>query len=248
VDEAADRRSRSFGRRPAEYHEHRPGYPADGIRWALGASTREVRQVLDLGAGTGKLTEGLLGLGLEVTAVDPDEGMRGVFAEHFPEVRALSGTAERIPLAEASVDAVLAGQAFHWFDLRPALTEIARVLRPGGALGLLWNGEDPTVEWVTGLVEASSTTVPQGWQGRLELPPHEDFDAAEHTVLRHTLRRTVDSAIDYLATHSRLLVVDEAERAEVLDRSREYLLGRPETAGGEFDLPLVCDVVRLRRR
>jgi SAM-dependent methyltransferase len=247
--EETNSRARSFGLRPVAYHEHRPGYPADGIRWALGASTRRVRQVLDLAAGTGKLTGGLLDLGFEVIAVEPDDGMRGVLADHFPRLPALAGTAERIPLRDASVDAVLVGQAFHWFDLEPALTEIARVLRPGGALGLLWNGEDPSVEWVTGLVEASDTTAsPGGWRGQLELPPHERFDAAERTVLSHSLRLTVESTVDYLGTHSRMLMVDETERAEVFDRVREYLRTREETAAGEFDLPLVTEVLRLRRR
>lgn len=243
-----DRRARSFGLHPAAYHEHRPGYPADGIRWALGASTRKVRRVLDLAAGTGKLTEGLLALGLEVTAVEPDDGMRGVFTRHFPGVRALSGTAERIPLPDASVDAVLVGQAFHWFDLVPALTEIARVLRPGGALGALWYGEDTSVEWVAGLVEASRTTAPRGWEGELRLPDHDGFGAVERAVLPHSLRRTAESTVDYLGTHSRTLVIDQAERAEVLARLRAYLRTRAETATGEFDLPLVTEVIRVRRR
>ncbi|MCT2582550.1 class I SAM-dependent methyltransferase [Actinophytocola gossypii] len=241
-------RARSFGRRPAAYHEHRPGYPAAAIRWVLDVGTREPRHVLDLAAGTGKLTEGLLGLGFEVTSVEPDDGMRGVLAERFPAARAMAGTAEAIPLPDASVDAVLVGQAFHWFDLVAALTEIARVLRPGGALGVLWNGEDPDVDWVTELMAASSTSASPGFQGGLELPPHEGFGPVEGALFRHALPRTVESTVGYLSTHSRLLMVDAAERAEVLDRVRAYLRARPETAGGEFDLPLVTNARRLRRR
>lgn len=248
MEEAEAGRATSFGLRPAAYHEHRPTYPADGIRWALAASTREVRRVLDLAAGTGKLTQGLLDLGLEVTAVEPDDAMRGVLAREFPAIPALAGTAEQIPLSDASVDAVLVGQAFHWFDPVPALTEIARVLRPGGALGALWNGEDPDVEWVSEVVEVSHTTARQGWQGELELPDHEEFGAVERTVLPHSLRRTAESMVDYLGTHSRMLVIDEAERTEVLARVRDYLRTREETAAGEFDLPLVTEVIRLRRR
>jgi SAM-dependent methyltransferase len=243
-----DPRSRSFGRYPAAYHQHRPGYPADAIRWGLDASTRQVRQVLDLAAGTGKLTEGLLGLALEVTAVEPDDGMRGVLAEQFPQVPTLAGTAEEIPLPDESVDAVLVGQAFHWFDLVPALTEIARVLRPGGALAAVWNGEAPGVDWVDGLMTASRTSGPRGWEGELELPDHDGFGPAERRVLPHSLRCTVDSAADYFGTHSRLLVVDDAERTEVLERIRRYLRTREETSAGEFDLPLVTEVLRTRRR
>jgi SAM-dependent methyltransferase len=247
LEERMGRRARSFGERPAAYHRHRPGYPADAVRWALAASSREVREVLDLAAGTGKLTEGLLHLGLEVTAVEPDDGMRGVLAAELPGVRARAGTAERIPLPDASVDAVLVGQAFHWFDLVPALTEIARVLRPGGALGVLWNGEDSSVAWVAELMAVSATTTTRGWEGELELPAHEAFGPVERTVLPHALRSTVDSAAGFLATHSRLLVANEVEREAALTRAREYLRGRPETASGEFDLPMFTEAYRLRR-
>ncbi|GAB3466783.1 class I SAM-dependent methyltransferase [Actinophytocola sediminis] len=246
--EESSSRARSFGLRPTDYHEHRPDYPAAAIRWALAASTREVREVLDLAAGTGKLTGGLLDLGLTVTAVEPDDGMRGVLAEHFPQVPALAGTAEEIPLPAGSVDAVLVGQAFHWFDRERALPEIARVLRPGGVLAVLWNGEDPNVDWVTELVTASRTTAHPGWQGELELPVHEDFDTAERTIMPHTLRRTADSMAGYLGTQSRLLMVDDDERETVLARARAYLRTRAETSAGEFDLPMVTEMIRVRRR
>src|SRR5262245_56573976 len=141
-------RARSFGAHAADYAEHRPAYPADGIRWALGASRRPVEDVLDLAAGTGKLTAGLLPLAASVTAVEPDDGMRALLESQFPQVTTMAGTAEEIPLPSASVDAVVVGQAFHWFDRDRALDEIARVLRPGGGLGALWNGEDDSVEWV----------------------------------------------------------------------------------------------------
>src|SRR6266540_3981357 len=124
------RRAGSFGMQAAAYAEHRPDYPADGIRWALAGATQVPRHALDLAAGTGKLTEGLLALGLEVTAVEPDKDMRAELARRLPGVLTLDGTAERIPLADSSVDAVLVGHAFHWFDKVAALTEIARVLRP----------------------------------------------------------------------------------------------------------------------
>lgn len=241
-------RARSFGRRPVDYHAHRPGYPDQALRWALAAATREVGQVLDLAAGTGKLTAGLHDLGLAVTAVEPDDGMRGVLTGAYPDVSALAGTAEAIPLPDSAVDAVFVGQAFHWFDRDVALAEIARVLRPGGVLAVLWNGEDPDVEWLTGFGAASETSAPGGWYGELTAPEHESFDQAERTVVAHSMPRTIDSMIDYLGTHSRLLMVDDDERARVVARVRDYLLHRPETSAGEFDLPLVTDVVRLRRR
>jgi SAM-dependent methyltransferase len=245
MDELTNRRSRSFGTSAAAYAEHRPDYPEAGIRWGLAAATRPVHDVLDLAAGTGKLTGNLLGLGFTVTAVEPDPAMRAELTRWFPAVPARSGTAERIPLQDASADAVFVGQAFHWFDADAALTEIARVLRPGGALVVLWNGEDPSVDWVAELVELSQTAVPHGWRGELELPAHPAFDPAERTVVPHALRRTVDSAVDYFATHSRMLVAEPADGAAALERVRAYLRSRRLA---EFDLPLVTTVVRARRR
>src|SRR4051794_24136233 len=119
-------RARSFGSQASDYAEHRPDYPVDGIRWALAGAAGEPRAVLDLAAGTGKLTAGLIALGLAVTAVEPDAGMLAELSRRIPGVPVLEGTAERIPLPDSSVDAVLVGQAFHWFDVPKALTEIAR--------------------------------------------------------------------------------------------------------------------------
>jgi SAM-dependent methyltransferase len=245
-------RARSFGPTAAAYAEHRPDYPADAIRWGLAAADGPPRRVLDLGAGTGKLTGGLLALGsdLEVTAVEPDELMRTELTARFPSVRALAGSAERIPLASGSVDAVVVGQAFHWFDREQALPEIARVLRPGGALAALWNDEDTSVEWVAGFAEAARTWVSIPTVLRTsDYPLFEsaDFGACEREPFAHTQRRTADSLTATMGTRSHTLVVSEAQRAEVLGRVRDYLASRPETASGEFDVPLVTTVVRARR-
>jgi SAM-dependent methyltransferase len=240
-------RARSFGARAADYAEHRPSYPADGVRWALGAASRPVRDVLDLAAGTGKLTEALLPLGLTVTAVEPDDGMRTELSDRFPQVTALAGTAEEIPLAAGSVDTVVVGQAFHWFDQPTALGEIARVLRPGGGFGALWNGEDDSVEWVAGLLEVSDThrnITPE----RFVLPAHPGFAPFEEASFPNTHRRTIESMAETFGTRSWLLVLPTDERDAMLARIRAYLAARPETAGGEFDLPLMTKVVRAARR
>jgi SAM-dependent methyltransferase len=241
-------RARSFGARAADYAAHRPDYPADGIRWALGAASRPVRDVLDLAAGTGKLTSGLLPLGLTVTAVEPDDDMRAELSRRFPQVNATAGTAEDIPLPAGSVDAVVVGQAFHWFDHDRALAEIGRVLRPGGALGALWNGEDESVAWLAALMEVTGTSVSRVEQEHLGLPAgHPLFTPFEESSFPHTQRRTVDSLVETFGTHSRMLVIPDEERAEVFGRIRAYLTARPETAG-EFDVPLVTRVVRARSR
>lgn len=237
------RRARSFGASAPAYAEHRPDYPAAGIRWALAAATGEVRRVLDLAAGTGKLTGGLLSLGLAVTAVEPDPAMRTELAARFPTVWTVAGKAERIPLAAASVDAVFVGQAFHWFDREMALAEIARVLRPGGALAALWNDEDESVPWVAGLGRVSATSASRTWSAD---PLTFDGFVGDEADFPHTYRHTADSLTAAIGTKSHTLVVDEAERAAVLGRIREYLASRPETATGEFDLPLVTNVLRGR--
>ena len=127
-----------------------PGYPEDAVRWLVG---EEPRDVVDLGAGTGKLTRVLVALGHRVTAVEPLPEMIARLLEAVPGVTAVEGGAEAIPLPAASADVVTAAQAFHWFDHGPALREIARVLRPGGSLALVWNTRDDREPWVAQLSE-----------------------------------------------------------------------------------------------
>src|SRR4051812_12101086 len=139
VDDPDQRRAQSFGGVADDYHRARPGYPVEAVRWLLGSSPLDV---VDLGAGTGKLTAVLVGEGHRVVAVEPLEPMRSRLVAALPATPALEGSAEEIPLPDGCADAVVVGQAFHWFDVEPALREIARVLRPGGTLGLLWNARD----------------------------------------------------------------------------------------------------------
>ncbi|MGH8880613.1 MAG: class I SAM-dependent methyltransferase [Stackebrandtia sp.] len=242
------RRAGSFGMHAAAYADHRPDYPADGIRWALAGATRGPRRVVDLGAGTGKLAEGLLALGCEVLAVEPDPGMLAELTRRLPGVSTLDGTAERIPLDGSTVDAVLAGQAFHWFDQQAALTEIARVLRPGGVLGALWNHEDLRVDWVAELVALNRNSVSRTSSAGGEIAAHSAFHPVERETFPHSQLRTADSLTATIGTHSHTLVVSESERAELLDRVRTYLRSRPETAAGEFELPIRTTVLRARLR
>ena len=241
------RRAGSFGMHAAAYAEHRPNYPADGIRWALAGAEHPVRHVLDLGAGTGKLSEGLVALGLEVTAIEPDPDMRAELNRRLPGVLTLDGTAESIPLPAASVGAILVGQAFHWFDHAAALTEIARVLRPGGVLGALWNLDDLRVEWVAELNALNRTNASRAAPGIGEIPEHPAFGQFERETFAHSQRRTADSLTATIATHSHVLVAPDAERAELLAKIRAYLASRVETATGEFDLPIRTTVLRARR-
>jgi ubiquinone/menaquinone biosynthesis C-methylase UbiE len=137
------RYARSFDSVAEQYERARPEYADEGVDWlverlGLGPAAR----VLDLAAGTGKLTRQLVRRGLDVVAVEPGDEMRAVLERVVPEAEALAGTAEAIPLADASVDAITVGQAFHWFDPEAALADMARVARPGGGVALLWNRWD----------------------------------------------------------------------------------------------------------
>lgn len=130
------------------YDRARPGYPHDAVRALVTAcGVGPGARVLDLAAGSGKLTTHLVATGARVVAVEPTDGMRGMLQRH-PGIDVRAGRAEAIPCADAAMDAVTVAQAFHWFDGPAALGEIARVLRPGGALGLLWNVMDRDVTWV----------------------------------------------------------------------------------------------------
>ncbi|GLZ06697.1 type 11 methyltransferase [Actinomadura sp. NBRC 104412] len=243
----AARRASSFGASARAYAAERPDYPADAVRWALEPAGPAPR-VLDLGSGTGKLTEMLARMDVrELTAVEPDPDMRAEAERRVPGVRPLAGSAEDIPLPDGSVDAVLAGQAMHWFDLDRALPEIHRVLAPGGVVGGLWNLDDDRVGWVAGLQEAARSSVSlRHWRPRT-IPSTPYFPEVERAEFPHSQRRTAESLVATIATHSHILVLDERERAAVLDRVLTYLRGVPETAEGEFDLPIVTLTLRARR-
>jgi SAM-dependent methyltransferase len=244
------RRAASFGGQAAAYAEHRPDYPVAAVRWALEpVAGRRPLRVLDLAAGTGKLTGVLISDGHEVLAVEPDAAMLAELHRRLPHVPAFTGTAEDIPLPDAAVDAVLVGQAFHWFDPARALPEIGRVLAPGGVLAALWYFEDDRVAWVAGLaaVTYSSATYTR-WRNQHGLPPSDLFDRSESAHFDHAQRRTAASLLATIGTHSHVLVLDEEERATLMARVRAYLRARPETASGEFDLRMVTKATRAVRR
>jgi SAM-dependent methyltransferase len=250
----------SFGTAAAAYAEHRPGYAEEAVRWALEpVRAREPLRVLDLAAGTGKLTTTLVRLGAEVTAVEPDPAMLAEFRRELGSVRSLPGTAEDIPLPGASFDAVLVGQAAHWFDLDRAIPEIARVLTPGGVFAALWNVDDDRIGWVETLAQISKgkanvtllrwrDSAGRARQERLAAAGSGCFEPPEAREFEHGQRRTAESLLATIATHSNLLVMTEPDRAQLLAQVRDFLHARPETATGEFVLPMVTAVLRAARK
>ena len=225
----------SFGAVAAAYAEHRPGYAQAAVRWALGGVPSP--RVLDLRAGTGKLTAALVALEAEVVAVEPDSAMLTELRRALPTVRAFSGSAEAIPLPHASFDAVLAGNAMHWFDMAVAGLEIARVLVPDGILAGLWNVVDDRVPWVAALERVSGRAAfgPRdtlsSWRAataNLHLPSDGSvthFGSPEQREFPHGQRRTADSLIATIATRAGVLVMTEQEREGTLGRIGGFLGG-----------------------
>ena len=238
------------------YERARPEYPAEAVDWLL---PPDAKTVLDLGAGTGKLTRALAARGLEVFAVDPSPKMLEQLRAAIPGATISLGSAEDIPLPDASVDVVLAGNAMHWFDMAVAGPEIARVLAPGGILAGLWNVMDDDVDWVEGLAQAGGSAAigprdtPTSWRAEtadLHLPRtgrDVRFGSPGQAQFPHGQLRTADSLVSTLATRAGLLVMPEQERQALLGRIGAFLQSRPETRDGEFTLPMLTCVLRVRR-
>lgn len=240
-------RALSFGAAAEQYDRLRPRYPAEALRWALG--DRPLR-VVDLGAGTGILSRALAALGHEVVPVEPDPAMRARLAEASPGLTPLAGSAEQIPLPAASADAVVAGQAYHWFDRDRANAEAARVLRPGGVFAPLWNVRDGSVGWVAELsVIAEDDTAGRGGP---PLPEDVSFGPVFGPVTRatfpHRISHTVETLVGLIATRSYYLTASPERQRELARRVRELCARHPDLAGRDtFWLPYQTYVYRAVR-
>jgi SAM-dependent methyltransferase len=236
-------RARSFERVAAEYERHRPDYPEEALRWVADqlALERHAR-VLDLGAGTGKLTRALVARGFEVVAVEPGSSMLEQLRAAAPEAVALEGQAEAIPLPDASVDAAFAAQAFHWFDRERALPELHRVTEPGGGLALLWNwwDERDPLQRELGVLVGYAGHEPYREE---ELPAAPLFRERGRTVIETVLESSPDGIVSYLATSSMFLTMDTDERERRLAQVRAVAA----RYGERFPLPRLTYVFAFGR-
>jgi SAM-dependent methyltransferase len=238
-----------YGRAAEAYERSRPDYPGEAVdRLIQELEINRSCSVLDLGAGTGKLTRMLVPTGARITAVEPVERMRLALARAVPRVAVVAGAAGAIPAVGGAFDAVVCAQAFHWFAGEPALSEIHRVLRPRGRLGLLWNLRDESVDWVRRLgaiIDRHLGNTPVERTGEW----HRAFSATDHFGTMNRLRfphrqvLDLDGLIDRVESVSYIAVLPDAPRARVLDEVRELTRTHPDLAGRHrFDLPYVTEL------
>jgi SAM-dependent methyltransferase len=259
-DKAA--RASSFGGAATHYERFRPGPPAAAVDWVLPG---HAHRVVDLGAGTGGLTRRLVGRADEVVAVEPDDRMRAVLQESLPEVRALAGRGESIPLEDGSVDAVFASSSWHWMELVPTLQEVGRVLVPGGVLGVMWSGPDrdadfiqqaqallagdgpsPVGEHETEL--AAAVNDPYGQNQVLEIPPGVPFDPPEVHAVTWDEALTADDLVGLLGTFSWVILMEDDARQRLFDTARRLLRDSLGVEGEvTVDVGYRCEVWRARR-
>ncbi|MDQ1583598.1 MAG: hypothetical protein QOF36_1652 [Microbacteriaceae bacterium] len=233
----------SFDRAADVYERARPEYPVEAVDWLLPA---DARTVLDLGAGTGKLTRALAARGLEVYAVDPSPRMLDQLRVAVPGAIIHEGTAEDIPLADASVDAVLVAQAWHWVDQDASLPSVARVLKPGGTLGLVWNIRDETVPWVARLTKIAYPAESEIFleTGTIQ---HEGFGEIESTRFAWSSEFTRDELLNLVRSRSYFITAGAAEQASILGGVNDLLDTDPDLVGRDsWTMPYVTHAFRMR--
>jgi ubiquinone/menaquinone biosynthesis C-methylase UbiE len=250
--------ARGFDNNAAAYEAARPSYPAEAIAHIVGhGGIGPGRRVLDLAAGTGKLTRLLVPTGAVVVAVEPVAAMRDHLRGASPAAEVHDGTAEAIPLADASVDAVTVAQAFHWFDAPRALAEIHRVLRPGGHLFLVWNTRDRDHDWVRAfgdlLVDGPDAERPYDSYYEVDyatvVADAGGFTPAD--LWAHGWEQPCDPDLLVARAESVSVVgtLPPADRERVLDRVRRLAETHPDLAGrARFAFPYTTRVYRCRRR
>jgi SAM-dependent methyltransferase len=247
---------RGFGSEAETYDRSRPTYPSDAVAWLvehLGVAPGA--RLCDLAAGTGKFTSLLVPFGATLVAVEPVEGMRRVLRRTVPGVPAVSATAEALPFADESLDAITVAQAFHWFDAPVALAEFKRVLRRGGRLGLVWNARERATDWVDkvwGVMDRLEKQAPwrnhERWS-ETAFESEEWFGPLHEGAFHHAQVLTIEGVLDRFRGVSHLAVLPPEEREPHLDEIRTILSTHPDTAGrDEVEIPYRVDAYWCERR
>jgi len=241
--------ARGFGAAADAYERARPGYPDEALDFVV--SSIGAGRVLDLAAGTGKLTRALVARGLDVVAVEPIAEMRARLVDVLPGVQALDGTAEAIPLDDEGVSTVTVAQAFHWFRFDDAIAEIARVLEPGGRLVLIWNARDERVPWVKRITEiidpyeGDDMSVHRWRRGKWRDPVFSSslLRFIEQRDFEHGQPMDAEMLVERVLSTSFISVLEPDEKHAVLDAVRRLAESDPALAGrATFDFPYVCEV------
>lgn len=245
----ADQRRQSFGAQADAYTKYRPGYPPEVFDYLLSLVQPADRpvDVVDIGAGTGQLTVGFLDRECRVTAVEPDARMREVLAARTGLTAVLEGSAESIPLPDASADLLTGAQMWHWVDPARALPEIARVLRPGGGLAIVWSLRDDSADWVKDMENYVDLPDSYKWFRKNDVPTLADpFGTMELREFAFTHESSAEGLVGLVGTFSHVALSER--RAEIEDDVRMLATTHPELAGREtFDVPYVCKVFTARR-
>ncbi len=238
-----------------DYERGRPGYPRAAVELIgaeLGVGREGPNRILDLAAGTGKLTRELPILGAEVVAVEPVAGMRERFAAAVPGIEPLDGTAERIPLPDGAVHVVTVAQAFHWFDVPAAASEIARVLDPTGGLAIVrneWGGDRPWSQAIRDLLdERTERPETHGRDWRTELDGTGRFTPFQERTLPNPQRTDLAGLLHQIASMSFIAALPDAERAALLDEAEARLREHGLVPDEEIELPSQTVVRWARRR
>lgn len=244
-------KSTSFGQAASAYESGRPEYPAEAVAWML-APVREpgrALRVADVGAGTGKLTRVVVELGADVVAIDPDAAMLASLRENVVGVPTFAGTAESLPLPDAGLDAVVMGQAWHWVDPDAGSREVARTLRVGGVLGLIWNIRDEREDWVRSLTRVIGTSNAERLIADGGPRITEPLVDLEHRIWSWSRRISLAQLRDLVFSRSDFITASPEERARIDAEVDGVVASIPGLAdGGAVELPYVTHAFRARRR